>query len=277
MFTVRRESLAVLPPGGPELKVLHLSDIHLLARQRLKLAFLRSLADLEPDLVINTGDNLSGRDAVGPLMEAWGDLTTVPGAFVFGSNDYHAPQFRNPLRYVISGRSSSGSDDSPPPNLPWQELRDAMVGVGWKDLTHRREVLEVNGYRLALRGTDDAHLDKDDYALVAGAPHPEASLNIGVTHAPYLRVLDAMTSDGMDLIFAGHTHGGQVTVPLYGALVTNCDLDTARVKGLSSHRAGGRTAHLHVSAGIGTSPYAPYRFACRPEATLLTLTPAETK
>ena len=97
-------------------------------------------------------------------------------------------------------------------------------------------------------------------------------LNVGVTHAPYLRLLDAMTADGMDLIFTGHTHGGQVCLPGYGALITNCDLDADRVKGPSTHTAGGRTAQLHVSAGLGTSPYAPYRFACRPEVTLLTLT-----
>ena len=65
---------------------------------------------------------------------------------------------------------------------------------------------------------------------------------IGVTHAPYRRVIDAMTYDGHDLIMAGHTHGGQVCVPFYGALVTNCDLDTRRAKGLSQHSAGGRTA-----------------------------------
>jgi predicted MPP superfamily phosphohydrolase len=56
--------------------------------------------------------------------------------------------------------------------------------------------------------------------------------------------------------------------------VTNCDLDTRRAKGLARHRAaaGGKSSWLHVSAGLGTSPYAPVRFACFPEATLLTLT-----
>ena len=75
----------------------------------------------------------------------------------------------------------------------------------------------------------------------------------------------------MDLILAGHTHGGQVCVPGYGALVTNCDIDTRRVKGVSQHTADGHTAAMHVSAGLGMSPFAPYRFACRPEASLLTL------
>lgn len=157
--------------------------------------------------------------------------------------------------------------------LPWRELGDAFTASGWHDLTERRVVLELNGTRVELRGTDDAHLNRDRYAKVAGAPDPEAALSIGVTHAPYLRVLDGMARDGLDLIVAGHTHGGQVCVPFYGALVTNCDLDTARVKGLSSHRIDGHTAALHVSAGLGTSPYAPVRFACPPEATLMTLVP----
>ena len=110
--------------------------------------------------------------------------------------------------------------------------------------------------------------------MVAGPPdRAEIDVAIGVTHAPYRRVIDAMAYDGMDLIVAGHTHGGQVCVPFYGALVTNCDLDTRRVKGLSLHSAGGKTAYLQVSAGLGTSPYAPFRFACRPEATLMTLVP----
>ena len=81
-----------------------------------------------------------------------------------------------------------------------------------------------------------------------------------------------MAYDGHDLIMAGHTHGGQVCVPFYGALVTNCRPGHAAREGSFQHSADGRTAWLHVSAGVGTSPYAPIRFACPPEATLLTLT-----
>jgi uncharacterized protein len=99
---------------------------------------------------------------------------------------------------------------------------------------------------------------------------------LGVTHAPYHRVTDAMASDGCSLVLAGHTHGGQLCVPGWGALVTNCDLAPGRAKGLSPHACdteGSVATWLHVSAGLGTSPYAPIRFACPPEATLLTLLP----
>lgn len=270
MFTVRHVRVPVLKPRAEELRILHVSDIHLAARQHTKLDFIRSLSALEPDLVVNTGDNVAEAAAIEPLMSAWNKLRSVPGVFVFGSNDYYAARFNNPLSYVSRGRSEVGQAPDLKP-LPTEDLRTQFTGVGWKDLVHRREVLEIKGHRIAFRGTDDAHLSRDDYSQVAG-PAEDADLNIGVTHAPYLRLLDGMTADGMDLIMAGHTHGGQVCVPFYGALTTNCDLDTGRVKGLTKHFADDRMAFLHVSGGVGTSPFAPYRFACRPEATLLTLT-----
>lgn len=270
MFTLRQVAVPALPAAARrELRILHVSDIHLLPRQARKLDFLRHLARLAPDLVINTGDNIADAAAIDPLLAGFDGLRDVPGVFVFGSNDYHAPMFKNPLRYVTHGRSVAPEN---PTLLPTGELRSRFEAVGWRDLTHRRVRLEVAGYRVAFRGTDDAHTHLDDYALVAG-PAEDADLNVAVTHAPYLRLLDAMASDGMDLIVAGHTHGGQVCMPFHGALTTNCDLDTRRAKGLSLHTAGGHTSFLHVSAGLGTSPMAPYRFACRPEATLLTLTP----
>ena len=273
MFTVRRVSVDCLPPGSADLRVLHISDLHVLPEQHLKLDFIRSLADLEPDLVVNTGDNISNAASVLPLLSALERLRGVPGVFVFGSNDYFAPAFRNPLSYLPTGRSDmSEAGKVRPPNLPTDVLRGLLEGLGWVDLNHHRATLEVKGLRVGARGTDDGHLDRDDYSLVAGPVDPSDDLSIAVTHAPYLRLLDAMTDDGVGVIFAGHTHGGQIRVPGYGPLITNCDLDADRARGLSTHQHGGRESWLHVSAGAGSSPYAPYRFACRPEATLLTLT-----
>jgi predicted MPP superfamily phosphohydrolase len=239
---------------------------HARARQR----WLSTLGALEPDLVINTGDNLAHEEAVPFVLGSLGRLLDHPGVYVWGANDYYPPTLKNPLRYF---KGPSRSDRRPERTLPWQDLGRGFKESGWIDLTHTRASLESKGVRIGFRGTDDAHIDQDRYADVAGPiDRDEIDVAIGVTHAPYLRVLDAMTSDGHDLIIAGHTHGGQVCVPFYGALVTNCDLDTRRAKGLSQHSADGQTAWLNVSAGVGTSPYAPIRFACPPEATLLTLT-----
>ena len=269
-FTLRRAQVAVLPPGARALKVLHVSDMHMTPTQRRKQQWVRDLARLEPDLVVNTGDNLGGVDTVPTVVEALSPLLEVPGVFVLGSNDYYAPILKNPLRYLLPGGQDKKRRGTP---QPWPQLRDALTARGWTDLTNRRDTVKAAGLRLAFAGVDDPHLGYDDLAAVAGAADPDADVRIGVTHAPYLRVLDAFTADGYDLTFAGHTHGGQICVPGYGALVTNCDLDTNRVKGLHRHTAAGRSAYLHVSAGLGTSPFAPVRFACRPEATLVTLLP----
>jgi len=271
-FRLRRLCLEVLPPGSKSLRVLHLSDLHLLKQQGSKQRFVAALAGLEPDLVINTGDNIAEAEALEPLLAALGGLLDVPGVFVFGSNDYTGPDAINPLGYLVkdTGREGVHADRA---QLPTEELRAGLAAHGWQDLNAARATIEVRGLKLEFRGTDDAHLGLDDYSLVAGPPTAEVDLSVGVTHAPYLRVLDAMTDDGVELIFAGHTHGGQVCVPGWGALTTNCDLPPAQAKGTSVHRTANGSSWLHVSAGLGTSPYAPYRFACPPEATLLTLRP----
>jgi uncharacterized protein len=269
-FRLRRASVPVLPPGQPPLRVLHLSDLHLTPGQRRKRDFVRRLAALEPDLVVDTGDNLAHPEAVPTVLDALGPLLERPGVFVPGSNDYFAPQAKNPARYLLPTGADTHIDRA---ELPWPELRDSLVDAGWVDLTHARATIDVDGRRLAFVGVDDPHLGRDRYEEVAGAADPGADLAVGVTHAPYQRILDGMVADSYRLLLAGHTHGGQLCVPGWGALVTNCDLEPQRAKGVSRHPAGDPDgAWLHVSAGLGTSPYAPVRFACPPEATLLTLT-----
>lgn len=278
-FTVRRFSVPVLPQGAAPLRVLHLSDIHLVPRQVRKIEWLRSLAALQPDLVVNTGDNLADLQGVPAVLRALEPLLTVPGVFVMGSNDYFAPSLKNPARYLTNAHAWPG--ESIP--LPTSDLVSAFTEAGWRNLNNARAALSVAGQTLELVGVDDAHLSYDRYAEVAGPSDPHAALTVGVTHAPYQRVLDSMTADGARLLIAGHTHGGQLCLPFYGALVTNCDLDRRRAKGVSrwwpgagatpSSEAPADAAWLEVSAGLGTSPYAPVRFACRPEVTLLTLNP----
>lgn len=278
MFTLRRFTVPVLPPGSPDLSVLHLSDLHLTPSQTAKIDWVRSLAELRPDVVVDTGDNMAHRDALPPLLDALEPLRAIPGAFVMGSNDYYAPLPKNPARYLLpDARSLKLRHD--PESLPAAELATALERSGWKNLTNRRDHLEVNGMRIELVGVDDPHLERDVFP-VDHADEPDGpTLRLGVTHAPYIRVLDQMRADGADLILAGHTHGGQLCVPGFGALVTNCDLDRGRAKGLHGWPGarpdapgGADSTWLHVCAGLGTSPFAPVRFACRPEASLLTLT-----
>lgn len=263
-FTLRRATATVLPSGQPPMRLLHLSDLHLVPGQRRKQQWVRSLRELRPDAVVVTGDFLSHPDAVPHVLDTLDPLFEVPGAFVLGSNDYYAPRPINWARYL------KGPSQLEPkrPMLPWGDLVDGLTGNGWLDLGNARATMKIDGREVDVRGVDDPHISRDRYADVAGPFDSGADLTLGVTHAPYLRVLDAMAADGADLVLAGHTHGGQLCVPGVGALVTNCDLPRSQAKGLSRHDG----SVLHVSAGLGTSPYAPVRFACRPEATLLTLT-----
>ncbi|WP_298749090.1 metallophosphoesterase [uncultured Serinicoccus sp.] len=289
-FALREVTVPCLPTGTPALRVLHLSDLHLVPRQHRKREWVRGLAALEPDLVVHTGDHLAAMDAVPAALDTYGALLDRPGVFVLGSNDYYPPTAKNPLRYFNDSHRKGA--DLTPRRLPTQDLVDGLTRRGWVDLTHRRQRVDVAGVRLELVGTDDAHLGLDDYARVSAPADPLADLTVGVTHAPYQRVLDPMVDDGARLLIAGHTHGGQLRVPGYGALVTNCDLDTARARGLSRWWPGAGAspaprwaratspadlppdaAWLHVSAGLGGNPYTPFRFCCRPEATLLTLSP----
>jgi predicted MPP superfamily phosphohydrolase len=267
-YKVRTATLPLLPKGSKAIKVLHFSDLHLTPKRKQEIADIESFADLRPDLVISTGDFLAHKDAVGPTLDALGDLLDLPGLFVFGSNDYYAPRFKNPFSYLLKddGSRKLGA------KLPWQKLQKQLTKAGWKDLNHNKVKLKVNGVVIEARGTDDAHLELDDYRKVEGKVSKTADIAIGVTHAPYERVLAGMAQDKLDLIFAGHTHGGQIRLPWIGgskSLTTNCDLENWRSRGVTKVND---EPWLNVSAGMGMSPFAPIRFACPPEVSLITLT-----
>jgi predicted MPP superfamily phosphohydrolase len=264
-WTLRQVTLPVLAERARPIRVLHLSDLHMLPGQQSKQRWVAALDDLDPDLVVNTGDNLAHRGAVPFVLRALGPLLNRPGIFVFGSNDYYAPRPKNPARYLFPTHKRIHGVP-----LPWRDLRAALIERGWHDLTHIRRLLTIDGQNIAVAGVDDPHLRRDRYPDIAGRPDRTAALRLGITHSPEPRVLDGFAADGYDLVMAGHTHGGQLRIPGYGAIVTNCALDRSRARGAS--RWGTHT-WLHVSAGLGTSPYAPVRFACPPEASLLTLVP----
>ena len=261
-YRLRRERVEALDPGQAPLTVLHLSDLHMTASDARRVAFLERLAAEPVDLVVLTGDMLGEPGGLGTVLEALGRFRPRLGAVaVLGSNDYWAPRFRNPLTYFMGPSSRWGRSS---PRNPWRELVEGLEARGWTVLSnHRGQLGDIE-----LAGLDDPHIRRDDPATAVPANgDARPRLRLGVVHSPYRRALDAFAGNGYDLVLAGHTHGGQVCLPGVGALVTNCDLPRDRVRGLS--RWG--SSWLHVSAGLGTSKYAPFRFACRPEASLLTV------
>src|SRR3954470_4659125 len=162
-FRLRRYDVPVLPPGASPLKVLHLSDLHAMPGQPWKVEWVRALARTEPDLVVNTGDNLAHADGVPVVLDAFADLLDRPGGFVPGSNDWFAPRAKNPARYLLpdSGRRVHGD------RLPWGELRTAFTDRGWRDVTHRRERFTIRGLTVEVAGVSDAHLHADHYERIA--------------------------------------------------------------------------------------------------------------
>ena len=287
------------PHRRPEtLRTVHISDTHLLPCNTHRLSFLRSLADVNPDLVIITGDLISRAQAIKPLLHALEVFRGTAGVFVFGSNDYHAPTPKNPLRYLVMN-SNEAKKSSAPKLLPTAELAAGLEDLGWINLNNKRAAIRVKQWHLELIGVDDPHIGRDSFPPVSPQTDPQTEksrlseaekpnrITLGVTHAPYTRILERMYGAGCAVVFAGHTHGGQVCLPGNRALVTNCDLPASHCSGLfpyplrsSRPLHGGGTVcgaqypgkdtetemFVQVSAGLGTSPYTPVRTFCPPEA-----------
>lgn len=262
-FTVVRGEAAVLPKGSAAIRVLHISDIHMAPWQKRKQRFIAGLIAEKPDLIVNTGDNLGHKNVVDETLAALAPLMDVPGMFVNGSNDYFAPRFKSPITYLF--RPSTPHREQP---LDIAKLVSGFEAKGWRNLNNLSASIEVNGVTLGLIGVDDAHLNLDDLNLEVPA---KADALIGVTHAPYRRVIEAMAESKVDMLFAGHTHGGQVRFPFIGALTTNSDLPNENAKGLSAWSFADRVMLLNVCAGLGNSIFAPIRLFNRPEVRVITL------
>lgn len=264
-FVIHHSDVHVLPKGAKPIRVLHISDVHMAPWQKRKQKFIKSLGSESPDLIVNTGDNLGHQDVIHVTMNAYENILKVPGVFVNGSNDYYAPRIKNPLGYL---RKPSTPDNSRP--LATNELTNAFENHGWKNLNNRSATLAINGTKLGFVGVDDPHDKLDDLSSIKA---PSAEVIIGVAHAPYRRVIEAFAEAGAALMFAGHTHGGQVRVPGIGALTTNSDLPNKHAKGLSAWMFNEKVMLLNVAAGLGNSIYAPVRFWNRPEVRIIVLLP----
>lgn len=274
LYTLRQEEVPTLPRGSAPLRVLHLSDLHLAPWQHQRMAWVRSLVHYKPDLVVLTGDLMGHIDSLDALRYTLEPFAGTPGVFVHGSNDYYGPIFKNPLKYLKEPSRLSTRK----PDIDNDALTRILTNqLGFVDLNNHAQDVTVAGTQIRFFGLGDPHIRYDDLRAMREELSPldtsgEAATRIGVVHAPYIEALDGLLADRADLLLAGHTHGGQVRIPGIGALTSNSDLPTRQARGLSVWFDEDRAAFLHVSAGLGHSVYAPVRFACRPEATMITMT-----
>jgi len=265
-----RRHRIVLPKSLPDagrLSVLHVSDVHLVPGQQHRIDFLASLGDLDHDLVIATGDLVGAPGAEVLAADALAPLTSGgrPGVVVLGSNDLFGPVPKSPFAYFT--RPERRVHGVP---LATSLLLERLSEHGYTTLRNEATVVETAAGPIGVGGIDDPHLDETVIPPASAVTPPsdgDTVANLGLVHAPYTAALDVLIDAGHDVLFAGHTHGGQVRFPPIGALVGNCDLPLDQIRGPSRYR----DHWLHVSPGLGHSRYAPFRFACRPEATLLHL------
>jgi uncharacterized protein len=262
-YRLVRYRLDILPAAAERpITVLHLSDLHIVAGQTRALR--RFLETLPPaDVTAVTGDILGEPEAVEEAVALLRDVRgRIASYFVLGSNDYFAPRPLNPVRYFIGGsrrRRAARRGRA-------RDLVDQLEAEGWVHLRNLRTNTTVDGVRVELMGLDDPHIERQD--LRAACRGDAAAFGLGVVHSP--DPMPELAALGWDLVVYGHTHGGQVRMPVVGALVTNSYAPRRLASGLV--RFGG--SYAYISPGLGTSKYAPFRFLCRPEAALLELRPA---
>ena len=259
-FRVNRYELEVLPPGANPISILQVSDFHLRPQNKRMIRFLKSLASEEYDLVFATGDLLGGLDAADDCLDVLNGLRArTARMFVFGSSDYFAPVLKNYFDYFLKRRRHGRVRN------PTHDFRRRLLAEGWLDMNNANVVMQVNGSAVQFTGLDDPYLKWDNRDLLGRDPAAEVAVLVVHDPAPYADAFEA----GYDLAVAGHTHGGQVRLPLAGAVVTNSTLPTSLAMGPS--RVG--SSWLFVTPGVGTGKYAPFRFLCPPEASALTLVP----
>lgn len=262
-YRYRLTSLDVPVRKGPPLDVLHLSDTHLAPGDGKLQAFLRSLPrQIEtPDLVLATGDMIEGDDAIEPLLAAIGGIQARLGRYyVLGSHDYYVSSGPSYTKYFSGEKTISRARKTDS-----ARFERGLQEAGWVPLTNRTAFVEAGDATVRLSGVDDPYLKRHTVAHIERARAD--GLAIALVHAP--DVVSEWALNDFDLVLAGHTHAGQVRIPGFGALVTNCSLPAGLASGLN--RVG--STWLHVSPGLGTGRYAPIRFMARPEATLLRLRP----
>lgn len=259
---------ALRPDAERPVRVLHVSDVHLDPPQGHRVDFLAEVAREQVDLVVLTGDLLGARGAEDATVRALAPLTAdgTPGVLVLGSNDLFAPTFKNPAHYFLDPERRIYG-----PRLDTDRMLDGLARQRIRTLRNEVVTVRTAAGPIAVGGIDDPHLH-DTVLPDADVLRPtttDAVLHLGLVHAPYTAALDLLVDTDHDVLLSGHTHGGQVRFPPVGAVVGNCDLPLDQVRGASRYR----DRWLHVSPGLGHSRFAPFRFACRPEATILTLHP----
>jgi len=269
MFRTVKARMCARNDLGHRLEILHISDLHFRKGDEAKLRFLQGLRKIPVDLVFVTGDMIEGDSGIDFCIETLGGYSPRIGVFaVFGAHD----RWYSPLPNVVLDLGVGGYHEGPPNDFERLRRGLADAGVVCLENESRRVALPEShsdgksGVKeLWIVGIDDMFVGRDDLdAALAGVPND--AFRILLTHT--VESPEELAARGFDAVFAGHSHGGQVRLPLLGPIMTRSGLKRKHASGVFEVE---RTP-FHINNGIGAGEWTPFRFMCPPEATLITLT-----
>jgi uncharacterized protein len=243
--------------GARRLKILHLSDLHLCAPEKQKLEFLAQLPCHQYDLVVLTGDIFENESGLQYALQIVSSKPKLGSYAVLGNHDYYAYTWWNKTYGQIDRKYRH-----PAQKRDVQPFIDALHSGGITTL--RNEAVTLPEANLHLVGIDYPGTTETVVRELSAQAPPE-SLIIALMHLP--RRLQQLVNSGVHMAFAGHTHGGQIRVPGFGALITDSELPRHEASGLVRR---GDTL-IHVSRGLSADPKTNFRLFCPPAATVLEL------
>ncbi len=260
-YRLRRIKLRNQKKIRKPISILHLSDVHFIKNPGSKRRFFQKLSMLNPDLIFLTGDIIDNNDGIDTAIQMISGLRARYGTFlVLGNHEYYDYHWLDNIRYHLGYGKTAVTRNNVPRFIA--ELRKIGVHV----LVNESMKLDVHGTPVFIGGTDDPVTQSIDFERALHGLGPQ-SLNILLVH--HLDALLKLSHHGVDLVFAGHTHGGQIRLPFLGPLVCETQLPRRYVEGLHDYK--GTT--VFVSRGLGAGRSLFPRFLCRPEAIFFELEP----
>jgi predicted MPP superfamily phosphohydrolase len=240
-----------------QLKILHLSDLHLHGDDDEKASFLHNVTDDDYDIVVLTGDIFEKYSGIKYSASLLARKPRIGAFAVLGNHDHYDYNWLDKTFGRLSKRLRRGTKRNVQPMVT------ALQEVGYT--VFRNQSLSLPEHELFVVGIDWPTISEDQLQQLV-APAPAEYFRLCLFHLP--AHLDNMRRAGFDVAVGGHTHGGQIRIPGFGPIVTDSELGRHEASGLIWR---GQTA-FHVSRGLGADPRSNIRFFCPPAATVLKVT-----
>lgn len=241
--------------------VLHLSDLHYYEGRTDSVSFIHSLALHDFDLIFITGDLIENNSGIPLCIEALKPLRAKYGIYaVLGNHDYYHTEFED-----ITNKTGSLPKNHEQKRNDVALLKQELNNINIKVLQNENTSIATDEQKINIVGIDDPYVKQADLQQAfQGVKRDMPCLTL--VHSPEIHD-EIAELELADMVFCGHTHGGQIQLPGYGALLTRSNAPKKFVSGLVQEK----NTMFYTSNGIGTGPYTRPRFNCLPEAIFFTL------